>query len=214
MTGGIAHDFNNLLTIVVANLDRIRRLTEDDPRLDRPVVNAIAGAERAAALTKQLLAFARRQPLVAVECDLNAAVIDVRALAGAAIGGMTVTLNLSPHLWRVNVDINQIENALLNLVVNARDAMPGGGTLTVTTANVTDAVGDCVEVAVTDTGTGMAADVVAHAFEPFFTTKELGHGTGLGLSQVYGFVTQSGGTVAIESEIGRGTTIRIRLPRA
>ncbi|MBC7495929.1 MAG: ATPase [Sphingomonadaceae bacterium] len=214
LTGGIAHDFNNLLTIVVANLDRIRRLTEDDPRLDRPVVNAIAGAERAAALTKQLLAFARRQPLIATECDLNAAVDDVRTLAGAAMNGIALDLDLSPDLWRVNVDINQIENALLNLVVNARDAMPGGGSLTIATANVSDAIGDCVEVAVIDTGAGMAPDVIAHAFEPFFTTKEVGHGTGLGLSQVYGFVTQSGGTVAIESELGRGTTVRIRLPRA
>ncbi len=214
LTGGIAHDFNNLLTIIVANLDRIRRLTEDDPRLDRPVVNAIAGVERAAALTKQLLAFARRQPLIAVECDLNVAVAAVQELIGAGLAGIKLALDLSPDLWRVYVDVNQIENALLNLVVNARDAMPDGGTLTIATGNVTDTIGDCVEIAVTDTGSGMAADVVARAFEPFFTTKEVGRGTGLGLSQVYGFVTQSGGTVMIDSTVGQGTTVRIRLPRA
>ena len=214
LTGGIAHDFNNLLTVVVANLDRIRRLSEDDVRLERPVSSAIAGAERAAALTRQLLAFSRRQPLVATECDLNDAVATVRALAGAGMTAADIHLDLAPDLWRVTADVNQVENALLNLVVNARDAMPGGGRLTIATRNVTDAVGACVEVAVSDTGTGMPPDVVDRVFEPFFTTKAVGAGTGLGLSQVYGFVTQSGGTVAVESEVGHGTTVRIRLPQA
>ncbi len=214
LTGGIAHDFNNLLTIVVANLDRIGRLAAADVRLDRPVANALAGAERAVALTQQLLAFSRRQPLIASECDLNAAVADVQRLIGTSLGAIDLVLDLAPDLWRVNVDINQIENALLNLVVNARDAMPEGGAVTIATRNVADAIGEVVEVAVADTGIGMSAEVLAHAFEPFFTTKDVGKGTGLGLSQVYGFVSQSGGTVDIDSAVGRGTTIRIRLPRA
>jgi len=214
LTGGIAHDFNNMLTIVIANLDRISRLTGVDPQLARPVANALAGAERAALLTSQLLAFSRRQPLLATECDVNAAVSRVETLAGAGLGAVAFELDLAASPWAVRVDVNQLENALLNLVVNARDAMADGGTLRIGTRNVAGDGGDHVVVEVADTGSGMTPDVVAHAYEPFFTTKEVGHGTGLGLSQVYGFVTQSGGTIAIDSAVGVGTTVRISLPRA
>ena len=217
LTGGIAHDFNNLLTIVVANLDRVRRLTEGDARLERPLANALSGTERAAKLTSQLLAFARRQPLHAAEQDLNAIVTVMHGLAAAMLpAGMRIDLDLTSDLWPVRVDMNQMESVLLNLIVNARDAMPGGGSVAIRTRNKPgdDAAGDRVVLEVTDAGTGMTPETAARAFEPFFTTKGVGEGTGLGLSQVYGFVTQSGGTVAIDSAPGQGTTIRIALPRA
>ena len=217
LTGGIAHDFNNLLTIVVANLDRVRRLTEGDARLERPLANALSGTERAAKLTSQLLAFARRQPLQAAEQDLNAIVTVMHGLAAAMLpAGVRIDLDLTSDLWPVRVDMNQMESVLLNLIVNARDAMPGGGNVAIRTRNAPgdDAAGDRVVLEVTDAGTGMTPETAARAFEPFFTTKGVGEGTGLGLSQVYGFVTQSGGTVAIDSAPGQGTTIRIALPRA
>ncbi len=215
LTGGIAHDFNNLLTIVIANLDRVRRLSEGDAKLERPVINAIAGAERATRLTSQLLAFSRRQPLIAADADLSALVAGMHALIGASVpAGIAVVTDLDPDVWPVRIDANQLENALLNLVVNARDAMPDGGTLTVRTRNLAAVDGDRVVVEIADTGTGMPPEVVARVFEPFFTTKGVGKGTGLGLSQVQGFVEQSGGRVAITSGVGQGTTIAIELPRA
>jgi len=219
LTGGIAHDFNNLLTIVVANLDRVRRLTEGDAKLERPVTNALAGAERAAKLTSQLLAFSRRQPLIAADHDVNKVVEGMQAIVAASVpAAITVVFDLAPAVWPVRIDANQLENAVLNLIVNARDAMPGGGTLTVRTRNAAPdegpRAGDHAVIEIADTGTGMAADVVAHAFEPFFTTKDVGKGTGLGLSQVDGFVSQSGGRVTIDSVVGTGTTIAIVLPRA
>ncbi len=215
LTGGIAHDFNNLLTIVLANLDRVRRLTEGDARLERPLANALIGTERAAQLTGQLLAFARRQPLQPEERDLNEVVTAVAGLVGATLPDtVRVELDLAPGLWPVRIDANQTENALLNLIVNARDAMPDGGVVTIRSRNVTDAAGDHAVVEVADTGAGMTPDTLARVFEPFFTTKSVGEGTGLGLSQVYGFVTQSGGTIAIDSAPGNGTTVRIVLPRA
>ncbi|MBV8972880.1 MAG: hypothetical protein JO290_11380 [Sphingomonadaceae bacterium] len=211
LTGGIAHDFNNLLTIVMANLDRVQRLTEGDARLARPLASAATGVERAAALTGQLLAFARRQPLETAEHDLNRLARNVERLAAPALpAGVRLTLDLAAAPLPVRVDANQTENALLNLIVNARDAMPGGGTIAVRTAASDQ--GAVLEVA--DTGAGMDEATRARAFEPFFTTKEVGQGTGLGLSQVYGFVRQSGGTVAIDSAPGQGTTIRIVLPQA
>ncbi len=209
LTGGIAHDFNNLLTIVVANLDRVRRLTGDDPRLARSLANAATGAERAAELTAQLLAFARRQPLEPAEHDLNRLIGDVDGLAAATLpAGTAITFDLAPELPPVRVDASQTTNAVLNLIVNARDAMREGGTVTIRTRREADGV--VLEVA--DTGTGMDAATQARAFEPFFTTKGVGEGTGLGLSQVYGFVSQSGGKVAIDSSPGEGTTVRIVLP--
>jgi signal transduction histidine kinase len=226
LTGGIAHDFNNLLTVVLGNLESIARRTEGEGEpLRRAIRNAQTGAERAAALTQQLLAFARKQPLQAVILNPNDLVEGTLDLLGRALGEkIDVRADLAPDLWPVRTDRNQLENALLNLAVNARDAMPGGGVLTIRTRNVgrndpkrpgRAMPGDeLVLIEVADTGSGMSRDTMARAFEPFFTTKAVGQGSGLGLSQVHGFVTQSGGEVAIDSTLGEGTAIRLYLPRA
>jgi PAS domain S-box-containing protein len=227
LTGGIAHDFNNLLTGITGALDLMkRRLAEG--RLDtlaRYADLATASAQRAAALTHRLLAFARRQPLVArsVEADRLVASMD-DLLRRTLSERVTLTLETQDRLWRTLCDPNQLENAILNLAINARDAMPDGGRLHIATANVElDAAavagepgaraGEYVCVSVSDTGAGMPPDVVARAFEPFFTTKPLGAGTGLGLSMIYGFVKQSDGHVRIASLVGRGTTVSLYLPR-
>lgn len=229
LTGGIAHDFNNLLTIVTGNIDMTGRALEaagvSDPRARRALDNAMKGAERAAALTHRLLAFSRRQPLAPKPTDADRLVAGMSDLLSRSLGE-TVSLEIvtSPGLWRIEVDPNQLENAILNLAVNARDAMPDGGTLTIETANerlgdeysaqhAEVAPGQYVVIAVTDTGEGMTRETVARVFEPFFTTKEVGRGTGLGLSQVYGFTKQSGGHVKVYSEEGQGTTVKIYLPR-
>jgi PAS domain S-box-containing protein len=227
LTGGIAHDFNNLLTVVSGNIDMARRsLGEDgDPRALRAIGNAMKGADRAASLTQRLLAFSRRQPLQPKQVDVNRIIAGMSELLDRALGE-TVELEVvaAAGLWRVEVDPNQLESAILNLAVNARDAMPHGGKLTVETSNcridesyaaghADVAPGQYVLTAVTDTGTGMTPEVVAKAWDPFFSTKEVGKGTGLGLSQVYGYVKQSGGHVKIYSEIGHGTTVKIYLPR-
>lgn len=226
LTGGVAHDFNNLLTAVIGSLDLVRRRKDkvDAQTLDL-VGNALEGAHRAAALTSRLMAFSRRQPLRAARIDANALVAGMSELLRRTLGEtITIRTVLTDGLWPLSSDPNQLESAILNLAVNARDAMPDGGTLRIETANAADVMDaaadkldltprDYVAITVTDTGTGMPADVLAHVFEPFFTTKATGRGTGLGLSQVYGFVKQSGGHVSVESEIGRGTTFRILLPR-
>ncbi|HEY0011608.1 MAG TPA: PAS domain S-box protein [Allosphingosinicella sp.] len=227
LTGGIAHDFNNLLTVVSGNIDMARRsLGENgDPRALRAIGNAMKGAERAASLTQRLLAFSRRQPLQPKQVDVNRIMSGMSELLDRALGE-TVSLEVvaAAGVWRVEVDPNQLESAILNLAVNARDAMPEGGKLTVETSNcridesyaaghADVAPGQYVLIAVTDTGTGMTPDVVAKAWDPFFSTKEVGKGTGLGLSQVYGYVKQSGGHVKIYSEPGHGTTVKIYLPR-
>ena len=229
LTGGIAHDFNNLLTIVTGNIDMAARSLEaasnPDARARRALGNALKGAERAAALTQRLLAFSRRQSLAPKPVDADRLVGGMSELVHRALGE-TVKLEIvtSPGLWRVEADPNQLESAILNLAVNAKDAMPEGGTVTVETANARldeayaaehaeVAPGQYVVIAVTDTGTGMSKETVARVFEPFFTTKEVGRGTGLGLSMVYGFVKQSGGHVKIYSEEGHGTTVKIYLPR-
>ncbi len=227
LTGGIAHDFNNLLTIVIGNVDMARRALANGEasRAGRAMDNAQKGAERAATLTQRLLAFSRRQPLAPKPLNVDRLVAGMgdllqRAL-GETIGLQTVS---SPGLWRVDADPNQLEAAILNLAVNARDAMPKGGKLTIETANAQldqnytaahaeVAPGNYVVIAVTDTGHGMSKDIVAKALDPFFTTKEVGKGTGLGLSMVYGFVKQSGGHLKIYSEEGQGTTVKIYLPR-
>jgi len=225
LTGGVAHDFNNLLQIVMGNLDMLRRhLPDEPPRLRRAAGNAFAGAERAATLTQRLLAFARRQPLAPKPVSANALVAGMSDLLHRTLDeAVTVRTEPAAEDWLVEVDANQLESALLNLSVNARDAMPAGGTLTLSIENLTLAepirgqsevpAGDHVLIAVTDTGEGMTPEVVARVFEPFFTTKEVGKGTGLGLSMVYGFVKQSGGHVHIASEAGGGTVVRIYLPR-
>jgi PAS domain S-box-containing protein len=229
LTGGVAHDFNNLLTIIVGNLEvmqrRLKSSGADLQGLSRPVDSAMRGAQRAASLTQRLLAFSRQQPLDPRPVDVSRLVSDMSDLLRRTIGEqVTVEAVLAGGLWRAHVDANQLEMAILNLTVNARDAMSDGGKLTIETSNASlddgyakDQVevvpGQYVMVAVTDNGIGMDEETVQRAFEPFFTTKDVGHGTGLGLSQVYGFVKQSGGHVKIYSEPGEGTTVKIYLPR-
>jgi PAS domain S-box-containing protein len=226
LTGGIAHDFNNLLTVIIGNLDLLaRRATSRESELARLAESALRGANRAATLTQRLLAFSRRQPLDPRIIDLNKLVTGMSDLLRRTLGEtIAVETVLAAGLWRSRADPNQLENALLNLVINARDAMPGGGRLTIETGNAmldeTYAAsegdvraGQYVMLAVSDTGAGMSAEIVGKAFEPFFTTKAIGEGSGLGLSMVYGFVKQSNGHVKIYSEPGAGTTVKIYLPR-
>jgi len=226
LTGGIAHDFNNLLTGIVGSLDLLQtRLNQGrTDNVARYIDAAMTSANRAAALTHRLLAFARRQPLIPKIVDADQLVGSLEDLLRRTIGE-TIDLSIvaSKDLWRTLCDPNQLESALLNLAINARDAMPDGGNLTIATANArldgvsadTPALapGDYVCIAVTDTGTGMSAEVVARAFDPFFTTKPIGQGTGLGLSMIYGFARQSNGHVTIDSKLGRGTSVRLYLPR-
>ncbi len=226
LTGGIAHDFNNMLAIVIGSLDIAkRRLDTDRAQALVCINNALDGAHRAALLTARLLAFSRQLPLAPRPLDVNKLVGGMSEMLRHTIGEhLRVETVLAGGLWRAFVDPGQLENAILNLVINARDAMPDGGRLTVETSNahLDDAyalanagaeAGQFVLLSVTDTGTGMAADVIERVFDPFFTTKGLGKGTGLGLSQVYGFVKQSGGHVKIYSEPGLGTTVKLYLPR-
>ena len=226
LTGGVAHDFNNLLQIISGNLDTLRRhLPPDSPRLIRAANNAANGAQRAAALTKRLLAFARKQPLDPKPIDVNVLVSGMSELLYRTLGEeVEVETVLAAGLWRVEVDLNELEAAILNLAVNARDAMPQGGRITIETSNthLDEAYahahaevlpGQYVALCVTDSGVGMSPETLAAAFEPFFTTKPVGRGTGLGLSQVYGFAKQSKGHVKLYSEIGQGTTVKIYLPR-
>ncbi len=225
LTGGIAHDFNNMLAIIMGSLDlALRRLERGDTKIEKHLINAQDGSRRAAALTQRLLAFARQQPLAPKPTDANKLVAGMSDLLRRSLGE-TVLLEtvLGGGLWWINVDGNQLESALLNLAVNARDAMPEGGRLTIETANahlddgysLREGVpaGQYVMIALTDTGVGMAPNVIDKVFDPFFTTKKTGSGTGLGLSQVYGFVKQSGGHVKIYSEPDDGTTVKIYLPR-
>jgi len=226
LTGGVAHDFNNLLQTISGSLEVVeQRLTAGRIDVAQHIAMARTAVDRATALTQRLLAFARRQPLKPEYTNLNTLVPGMRDLIQKSVGeAVQVELRLAEELWPIWADANQIENALLNLAINARDAMPSGGRLQLETSNThLDRAyvesepglqpGDYVMLAVTDTGTGMPPDVLARAFEPFFTTKPVGQGTGLGLSQLYGFARQSGGHVRIESEVGRGTLVRMYLPR-
>jgi PAS domain S-box-containing protein len=229
LTGGIAHDFNNLMMIILGNLESAQRHAkvgnQPNPNLVRSLQNAMRGAQRAAALTSRLLAFSRRQPLDPKPIELN------KFLAGAAeflqrsLGELIdIEVVSAPGLWQIEADPNHLESALVNLAINARDAMAGRGKITIEATNVFAdedynranpelAPGPYVLICVSDDGEGMPPDVLNRAFEPFFTTKEAGHGTGLGLSQVYGFIKQSGGHIKIYSEVGQGTTIKIYMPR-
>jgi len=220
LTGGVAHDFNNLLTIASGSLEMLEARISDERSLYllRNVQSAIS---RGAILTTSLLAFARKQRLEPVLANLNSVILEMEEMWRRSLGpSVEIRHALASELWPVEIDVGQIETALLNIAINARDAMPGGGILLFETANVSnplpeEVVGrDCVLVSVHDTGTGMSPDVVERAFEPFFTTKEVGKGTGLGLSMVFGVVHQSGGAVRLRSELGRGTTVLIYLPRA
>jgi PAS domain S-box-containing protein len=225
LTGGIAHDFNNMLAVIIGGLNLLqRKLAKGETDVERFVEGAIDGAHRAADLTKRLLAFSRQQPLAPEPVNPNKMVSNMTELVARTLGEtITVETVLSAGLWQVRVDAAQLESAVLNLCVNARDAMPTGGKLTIETSNafVDDAFarefainpGQYVLIAVADSGTGMTQEVMGRAFDPFYTTKETGKGTGLGLSQVYGFVRQSGGHVKIYSELDVGTTVKIYLPR-
>ena len=213
LTGGLAHDFNNLLTAVLGSLDLIRRYSTD-PAIQQLADSGLAATRRGAKLTAQLLTFSRAQKLTAVPVDVNRLIAGMRDLLNQTLGAsVAVNTELSPECPSAMGDVNQLELAILNLSINARDAMPGGGTLTITTAISPDEP-TIVKIAVSDTGCGMPPGVVERAFDPFFTTKPVGRGTGLGLSQVYGIVKQSGGDVTLESEIEKGTTVTLRLPRA
>lgn len=224
LTGGVAHDFNNLLTIIIGNLETILRKGAD-PGIERFVNNAMTGARRAAQLTRRLLAFSRQQPLDPKPTDVNRTIAGMSDMLSRSLGEtIEIETVAAGGLWQVEVDSPELEAVLLNLVLNARDAMPNGGKLTIETANafLDEAYcrqhgelspGQYVMIAITDTGGGMSQEVISRAFEPFFTTKGAGQGTGLGLSQVYGFVKQSKGHVKIYSELSHGTTMKIYLPR-
>ena len=226
LTGGLAHDFNNLLTGIAGSLELLgTRLAQGRfAELPRYIAAAEGACKRAAALTHRLLAFSRRQTLDPKPIDVNRLVADMEEMVRHSAGPqVAVAVKPQPGLWSTLVDPNQLENALLNLCINARDAMPNGGRLTIETANHSldaeaaaardVAPGEYISLGVSDTGTGMAPEVIARAFDPFFTTKPIGKGTGLGLSMIYGFARQSGGQARIDSELGRGSSIRLYLPR-
>ncbi|HYD28713.1 response regulator [Brevundimonas sp.] len=224
LTSGVAHDFNNLLTVILGNVEQMRKQAQD-PVLIRRLAMMSEASQRGARLTAQMLAFSRQQTLEPRPVDLNDTVLSMRDLLQSTIGGSVhiAAPQLADDLWPAMIDPTQIELVILNLAINARDAMEVGGSLAIRTANVVlgepDAPeapppGEYVMVAVSDTGSGMTDEVRARAFEPFFTTKDVGKGSGLGLSQVFGLAKQSGGGLGIETEVGRGTTIKVFLPKA
>jgi PAS domain S-box-containing protein len=225
LTGGIAHDFNNLLTVIIGSVDLVARKLVNDEKSVELLDGARQAGEQGASLVRRLLAFSRRQTLAPQNVDLNKLVTGMSELIRRTLGeGIVLEMVLGGGVWRTLVDPNQLESALLNLAVNARDAMEGQGTLTIETGNIfldgdatashfEVAPGQYVVIAVSDSGPGMTQDTISRAFEPFFTTKPEGKGTGLGLSQVHGFVKQSGGHVALFSEPGQGTTVKMYLPR-
>ena len=226
VTGAMAHDFNNLLTVIIGSLDMLEPELKSHPKAQHWAGLALRGSLQAAELTRQLLAFSRRQTLEPQVVSLNELVSSSTQLLSRTLGErIKIKLILADDLWPVFADPAEVKSSLANLSINAHDAMPEGGHLTIETANKTldkrysknhpEAVpGDYVMLAVSDTGKGMPPEILERVFEPFFTTKAKGRGTGLGLSKVYGFAGQSGGHVEIHSEVGRGTTVRIYLPRA
>jgi signal transduction histidine kinase/CheY-like chemotaxis protein len=223
LTGGVAHDFNNLLMIVSGHLHRLRRAMTDDPKARQSAEAIETAVRRGASLTRQLLTFSRRQPSNPTVVELGPRIDSVRSMLGSSTGA-TVTLSTltDPDTWPVKVDASELDLALVNLALNARDAMPEGGTIALTSENVTLAApdtpagieGNFVALRLSDTGGGIPPDILSKVFDPFFTTKTSAKGSGLGLSQVYGFAHQSGGTVTIKSELGKGTTVTLYLPRA
>ena len=226
LTGGVAHDFNNLLGVILGNLDLLDSILTANPEAQRILQRAINAVERGGSLTRQLLAFSRKQVLMPQSIDVDHLLVDLATLLRRTLGeSVEVETAAAPNLWRCRADRTQLETAILNLALNARDAMPKGGRVTIEAENfVIDDIyagqysevtpGEYVVLSVVDNGTGMTADVVNRAFEPFFTTKEVGKGSGLGLSMVYGFVKQSGGHIRLYSEPGAGTTVKLFLPRA
>jgi CheY-like chemotaxis protein len=226
LTGGVAHDFNNILTVITGTIGILAEGVADRPELSNVARMIDEAADRGANLTKHLLAFARKQPLQPREIDIDALVLEAVKLLHPTLGEqIRITPLLTPDAWTAMVDPNQLITCILNLALNARDAMPDGGKLAIETGNVVlddvyasmhneVAAGDYVMIAVSDTGSGIAPADLERVFDPFFTTKEVGKGTGLGLSMVFGFVKQSGGHIKIYSEEGHGTTVKIYLPRA
>ena len=220
LTGGIAHDFNNLLQVIIGNLQLARTVVDQPQKLSRYHEAVMTAAQKAKALTQQLLAFSRKQPLEARIVNLNRVISELRELLSKTLGShIEIDLDLAADLANARIDIIQLEMALINVLANARDAMPDGGKVTIATENVTVVQGGTsgrngryVQLSVSDSGEGMSPDILAHITEPFFTTKEVGKGTGLGLAQVYGFVKQSDGGFGVDSEVGRGTSIRMTFP--
>jgi PAS domain S-box-containing protein len=217
LTGGVAHDFNNLLMIISGSLHTLRKAVGDDPKCQRAISAIEAATKRGASLTSQLLTFARRQSVNPQTVDVAERLDAVREVLDTAVGSaVTLQFNVDPGVWPVMVDVAEFETALVNLVINARDAVIGSGVITISAHNDTpdgEARTGHVAISVKDTGAGIAPDVLGKIFDPFFTTKPIGKGTGLGLSQVHGFAHQAGGTVKVASELGKGTRITILLPR-
>ena len=218
LTGGVAHDFNNMLMVISGSLHFLKKSAGKDAKALRAIAAIETASKRGAALTSQLLTFARRQSVNPQTVDLTERVSAVREVLETGVGSaVTLAFDVGKDIWPVTVDISEFETAMVNLVINARDAMPMGGTIRVGVRNVTLSeapdIGDYAAISVADCGTGIAPDVLSKVFDPFFTTKPVGKGTGLGLSQVHGFAHQAGGTIRIESELGKGTTVTILLPR-
>ena len=218
LTGGVAHDFNNLLMIISGSLHVLKRGAEQDAKLERAISAIDTATKRGAALTAQLLTFARRQSVNPQPIHFGERIKAIREVLHAGIGSpVRLAFDVDRDIWPIRADVSELETALLNLVINARDAMPDGGTVTIGARNVSLSepllVGEFVAISVADTGLGIPSDVLDKIFEPFFTTKPVGKGTGLGLSQVHGFAHQAGGTVKVDSELGEGTTFTILLPR-
>jgi PAS domain S-box-containing protein len=217
LTGGVAHDFNNLLMIISGSLHFLKKNAGSDPKMQRAVTAIETATKRGAALTSQLLTFARRQSVNPQPIDVTEKIEAIREVLDTGVGSaVQLAFDLPRDTWPVTADLAELETALVNLAINARDAMPSGGTITVATRNVPASqpdARDCVAISVSDSGLGIAPDVLDKIFDPFFTTKPVGKGTGLGLSQVHGFAHQAGGTVRVQSELGKGTTVTILLPR-
>ncbi|MCK1711303.1 MULTISPECIES: PAS domain-containing sensor histidine kinase [unclassified Bradyrhizobium] len=218
LTGGVAHDFNNLLMIISGSLHILKKGTEDDAKLRRAISAIETATKRGAALTSQLLTFARRQSVNPQAIDFASRIAAIREVLDAGVGSsVRLAFEIDRDVWSIKADVTELETALLNLVINARDAIPDGGTVTIRARNVVQTepphAGEFVRIEVADTGLGIPTDVLGKIFEPFFTTKPIGKGTGLGLSQVHGFAHQAGGTVKVASELGKGTTFTILLPR-
>jgi len=221
LTGGVAHDFNNMLMVISGSLHILRKGVTDDPKMQRALAAIEAATKRGAALTSQLLTFARRQSVNPQAVDVAERIDSIREVLDTGVGSsVRLAYDLGSGLWPVTVDVSEFETALVNLAINARDAMPSGGTITIAARNYADnqpgghgEAGDFVAISVADAGIGIAPDVLAKIFDPFFTTKPVGKGTGLGLSQVHGFAHQAGGSVKVESELGKGTKVTMLLPR-
>ncbi|USX21976.1 response regulator [Oxalobacteraceae bacterium OTU3REALA1] len=225
LTGGVAHDFNNVLQIISGNLHLLQMVGDVNPQGMARIENALNGVERGARLAAHLLAFARRQPLQSAVVDLTPVLADMDDMLRRVLGPRAVVIaDIATRLWNTDVDVSQLNNVILNLAINARDAMGGDGTLTIRARNlpsgseqlskIGDGQGDYVLIEIADTGSGMSSEVMQRAFEPFFTTKPTGQGTGLGLSMAYGFVKQSGGEIALQSTLGAGTCVQIYLRRS